>query len=649
MILLSLRDRLFFALGALAVALGSSAPASAQAYKLNRSNFEFGSVAVGQTGKLSLAVTATGAAAVTVSAYSINPPQFAAAGGIYPDSTSNGGTLSYSFAFIPTMGQAYSGTLTLTINGAPVTLPMSGTGFVTGAVASVTPSVLYFNNQPQGTTSAAQAVTIKNTGTSSFNIESIAAAAPFNTSSLKTPYLLNPGESATTTVNYFAGTQSSSVGSLALQYDVISPVNAALHGTAVKATSLAVTSNPTLQLGTIGFPYLQQLVSAGGKGTVTWSLAPGASLPSALTLSSSGLLSGTIASSVTQGTHSFTIHATDSSAPPVTVSARLTLSTLGPTGASCNNISWDVAGTTTPMVDLPDLGTGTYFGTEGGLYPGGTNVEPAQHFTDGLSFAEGLTPLDTNGNPNPNGQMVLLGLGISTLLDEMITFTPIANGDPEKNPPLLVINGGEAQADAGDFANSASPYWTTLLNNIIPNAGASPNQVVAVLFEDIDASPTGTYPGDNVKLQGELESIAQNIHTFLPNVKLLFFQPRIYSGFSDGVSPVDPEPYAYEYGFAIQDTIADQINGSATLNYNPANGPVLSPWIDWGPYTWANGMIANSNGLAYSCQDFIGPKDGHHPSMKYGAPKVAEQFLTFFKTSPLATPWFLTPAPRKIQ
>src|ERR1022692_4162944 len=137
----------------------------------------------------------------------------------------------------------------------------------------------------------------------------------------------------------------------------------------------------------------------------------------------------------------------------------LSLQVLGQTGASCNNISWNVTGTMTPIVDLPDLGTGTYLGTEGGLYFDGSNQDLPGHESDGLNLALGLTPLDFDGNPDQvNGKMVLLGVGISTLGVEMDACTPMANGDPEKNPDVEVINGGEPHGSATDFANVNSPY-----------------------------------------------------------------------------------------------------------------------------------------------------------------------------------------------
>jgi hypothetical protein len=160
-------------------------------------------------------------------------------------------------------------------------------------------------------------------------------------------------------------------------------------------------------------------------------------------------------------------------------------------------------------------------------------------------------------------------------------------------------------------------------------------------FEDIVQTPTGTYPSDQTELITDLEEVAQNALIMFPNLKLMYYVSRVYSGYS--TTKVDPEPYAYEQGFANSAAILDQINGDPALNYNPLDGPVMAPWMGYGPYTWANGYIPRSDGLTYSCQDLR--VDGHHPSVLYGAPKVAGLFLNFFKTDPTAAPWFLASPP----
>ena len=77
---------------------------------------------------------------------------------------------------------------------------------------------------------------------------------------------------------------------------------------------------------------------------------------------------------------------------------------------------------------------------------------------------------------------------------------------------------------------------------------------------------------------------------------------------------------------------------SGNLNYNPSNGPVVAPWLSWGPYLWADGPIPRSDRFNWLCSDL--QNDFTHPSST-GIAKVASELLCFFKTDPTAVPWFL--------
>ena len=623
----------------LLLAVGLASPAAATDYKISKTTLAFGTVAVGMSVEMGFAITSTTNATVTVSSATLNGPGFQFAAGIFPYTLSTkGASFSWAYNFVPTAAQSYSTTATFIIDGEPTNITLTGTGIITTAVATPSVTSLTFTDA-QGLQSKAQKVTITNTGTSTVNVLTATTQQPFSTGSIK-KVPLAPAASATFSVNYFGGNVLGTItGDLLITYDVLPPTGISLSGTTTAATKFAITSYPTLPLGSAGFAYLAQLTSAAGTGAASWTLASGSSLPPGLTLSNTGAITGTISSTAALETYKFTVTATDSASH--TASAVLSLEVLAPTGAACNQISWDIAGTGNPLIPISDLGTGNYFGTEGGLYGNGSNVPPTQHEADGLGFANAIQPLDVNGKPNPNGQIGLVGFGISTLLYEMNAFVPMASGDFATNPKLVIVNGGEATAGADDFANLASPFWTTLVQNLVPNQGITPQQVQAVFFEDVEQFPTGTYPSDNTQLIADLESVAQNVLIMFPNVKLMYYVSRIYSGYSGAFDLSDPEPYAYEQGFGNQSAILAQINGSPSLNYNPSNGPVMAPWLGYGAYTWANGMIARSDGLTYSCQDLR--SDGRHPSVLYGAPKVAAQFLNFFKTTPTATPWFLAP------
>ncbi len=79
-------------------------------------------------------------------------------------------------------------------------------------------------------------------------------------------------------------------------------------------TRLTVTTT-VLPSGRIGESFSNQLVASGGTDPLTWGLAPGSTLPANLTLSPTGLLSGTPAAT---GTFTFTVIVTDSAGQAAT-------------------------------------------------------------------------------------------------------------------------------------------------------------------------------------------------------------------------------------------------------------------------------------------------------------------------------------------
>ena len=76
----------------------------------------------------------------------------------------------------------------------------------------------------------------------------------------------------------------------------------------------------------VNVPYSQQLEEKGGVGTLTWTLSSG-TLPAGLTLSTSGLLSGT---PTVIGASIFTVQVTDSSTPPRATTAQFIVAVVPP-------------------------------------------------------------------------------------------------------------------------------------------------------------------------------------------------------------------------------------------------------------------------------------------------------------------------------
>ncbi|MGH8471071.1 MAG: hypothetical protein ACREVJ_01090 [Gammaproteobacteria bacterium] len=164
----------------------------------------------------------------------------------------------------------------------------------------------------------------------------------------------------------------------------------------------------------------------------------------------------------------------------------------------------------------------------------------------------------------------------------------------------------------------------------------TPAQVAVAWVKQANAYPTGQFPADAQRLQGDLTAIAQILTDRFPNIHLAYFSSRIYAGYS--TTDKNPEPYAYQSGFAVKWLVEEQINGSAALNFDPQLGVVEAPWLAWGPYLWADGLTPRNDGLIWACSDFDG--DRLHPSAS-GEQKVAEMLLAFFKTDSTASEWFL--------
>jgi len=296
---------------------------------------------------------------------------------------------------------------------------------------------------------------------------------------------------------------------------------------------------------------------------------------------------------------------------------------------------------------LPDLGWGTYSNFNrsfvGGLYPNGANTRPALHEAAGLQIATGqIQPLDTNGVPATNGAIVLISSGMSNTTQEWASkgtehFQAQATRDPSRNPRLTIVDGAIGGQDAPQWTNLNSPNWATVLGRIRTNH-LSTNQVQVLWLKQAIAQETGPLTNHAVALQGYLQQIVVNAKTLFPNLRICYLSSRTRA-YVYGTG-LNPEPYAYETAFAVKWLIEKQINGAPDLNYDPAKGAVVAPWLSWGPYLWTDGRRGRSDGFTSVCPDDL-ESDFTHPSATGGVPKVGSELLTFFKTDPVATPWFL--------
>lgn len=293
------------------------------------------------------------------------------------------------------------------------------------------------------------------------------------------------------------------------------------------------------------------------------------------------------------------------------------------------------------FVPLTDLMTGSYQGAEGGLYPGGENMRPALHDKEGLAQSNRLQPLDKRGRLDPrSGKIVVLSLGMSNAMLEFQVFADQAAVDPEKNPRVQVVNGAQGGQSADVINDPGAPYWARL-QQILTASGVSPLQVQVLWIKEAHKGPTGGFVPAAKALQADLVKILHIAQQQFPNARLAYFSSRIFAGHA--VGGLNPEPYAYESGFAVKWLIEQQLQGDPALNFDAARGPVVAPWLSWGPYNWADGDLPRSDGLTWIRSDFAA--DGTHPSAA-GQSKVARALEDFFKTDATTRSWYLaSPVP----
>src|SRR5215469_5976677 len=110
-----------------------------------------------------------------------------------------------------------------------------------------------------------------------------------------------------------------------------------VFGGGAVVTPVTITTS-TLAGGIQGTAYSQTLTASGGTSPYAWTLVSGTNLPAGLTLSSSGVISGTPSGS---GTTNFTVKVTDSSNPAQTAQATLSITvTAGNPPPNCPCSIW---------------------------------------------------------------------------------------------------------------------------------------------------------------------------------------------------------------------------------------------------------------------------------------------------------------------
>jgi len=322
--------------------------------------------------------------------------------------------------------------------------------------------------------------------------------------------------------------------------------------------------------------------------------------------------------------------------------------TPGAWGSNCN-------GTSVGLTPLNDLGAGSYLGQfQGGLYPGGFNTPPAAHHQEGLARAAAIQPLSPSGLPRSDGKIVLLSIGLSHTTQEFCaqggsepcnawTFMGRAAADANVDKThLVIVNGALGGQETSTWDSPADPNYDRVRDTVLAPKGLREKQVQVVWVKLADANPTVSLPAagaDAYNLVRGLGNVSRALKVRYPNLQLAFFSSRSYAGYA--TSNLNPEPYAYESGFAVKWLIEAQIDQMAGQGIDPLAGNLsfggAAPWLAWSSYFWADGLMPRSDGLTWACDEF--EADGTHPAQAAES-KIGQRLLQFFLTSPYTAPWF---------
>ena len=241
---------------------GTGASASTFTVSLSPTSLTFASTTVGSTTAAQVVtVKNTGTGAVTLSSETItgtNPTSFLKSATTCGTSLAAGASCTVSVEFKPAAAGALKATLSVAdnANGTPQTVALSGTGAAAPTfTVSLSPTTLTFASTTEGLTTAAQVVTVKNTGTGAVTLSSETVTGTNPTSFLKSATTcgtsLAAGASCTVSVEFKPAAAGALKATLSVADNATgTPQTVALAGTGVAATTPTVTLTPT----SIAFP-----------------------------------------------------------------------------------------------------------------------------------------------------------------------------------------------------------------------------------------------------------------------------------------------------------------------------------------------------------------------------------------------------------
>lgn len=290
-------------------------------------------------------------------------------------------------------------------------------------------------------------------------------------------------------------------------------------------------------------------------------------------------------------------------------------------------------------VPLTTLGTGTYLGSQGGLYAGGVNQPPEKHAEALKRAATRITPRKADGQADAGGKIVLLSIGAST--GRQIMAGIIAQSQEAKgvNPAVVLVNGNVGGQDINKIADLEGRYWPAV-DSALDSTGVTAAQVQAAWMQEDDLRDAdATFPGRPQRLKEKFAGVMRLLKQKFPNQQVCYLVDRHTTAFAQDVGKEKhAEPRPNHVGWAVKWLIEDQMNGLADLAFE--GDKPSAPLLTWGPYFWTDGDKSRDDGYRWTPENVV--PDGVHLS-EAGQQRVGGELLKFFSTDPYARLWFAAP------
>jgi hypothetical protein len=235
----------------------------------------FGNVVVGATGSVSVNLSNTGSASVTITQASVSGTGFTMVGSPNGQTIQAGQSLSFTAQFLPASVGNATGSISVASNApnSPMTIALTGAG--TQAGLGVSPAAVNFKGVVVGS-SATTTLNLSNTGSAAVTISQASVAGTgFTISGLAAGLTIQPGQNSSFTAQFQPTSTGSASGSISVSSNSPnSPMTIALTGTGTQPEIGAIPSSAPFGNVTVGNTNSQTITLTNG-GTANLTISQG--------------------------------------------------------------------------------------------------------------------------------------------------------------------------------------------------------------------------------------------------------------------------------------------------------------------------------------------------------------------------------------